>query len=311
MKAKFTIRYQITEDARKQRLKDTGESGKSLLLTIAHGDPSFARAVDMLGLPGSSTPTAEVRYREFAEWDVPAEQLLDAVRDERAEVQRRLDRIAADVDTVAAVYCERNGFWHGALSDYFGTTSYDPVISDVNDRLKNDRGLSDLVKQIEARLLQRKKQEQEEKRAAEARRAKEKAERIRQQQEVRNQWIAEHGSTRLQRMAAEEIECERVYLDERLALERPGWQWYQQADGDYDDPRNPPEEAFAMLDQARQVEPTAKLVYWRVDHDCDDDCEGSGYCPKYDWTGYAAVAEPEWHPDREIVFGLPAEITAE
>lgn len=123
-------------------------------------------------------------------------------------------------------------------------------------------------------------------------------------------WIEEHGSTRLKRMAAEDISCRAVYLDERLALERPDWRWYQEVRGDYDDPRNPPEEAFTMLDQARRSEPDASLVYWSMPHDCDDDCEYSSDCPKYDWTGYAAVAEPEWCPEREIVFGLPAEVTA-
>lgn len=122
------------------------------------------------------------------------------------------------------------------------------------------------------------------------------------------EWIEKHGSNRLKRMIKEEIDCESVYRDERLAADRPGWAWSRDCDGSYADPRNVPEEAFTLLDKARETEPEAELVYWSVENEVDP----MGYSDygeepeKYAWTGYAAVSE---FLDREIVFGLPEEFT--
>lgn len=124
---------------------------------------------------------------------------------------------------------------------------------------------------------------------------------------ARAAWIAEYGSPRLQRLLAEGIEHRAVYRDERLALERVGWRWDSKVLGDGEEPRNPPESALELLDQARATEPTARLVYWVVEA-----CESEHYyhdedrCPGYHegWRGYAAVAE---FLGRKIVYGGPEE----
>ncbi len=99
----------------------------------------------------------------------------------------------------------------------------------------------------------------------------------------RADWIAAHGSDRLRACAAEGIKCEAVYLDERLAYERPGWKWYLDVPGEYNEPRNPHAEAFTILAEARKSVPSAKLVYAGDDN-------------------YAAMAE---YMGRDIVYGWP------
>ena len=120
----------------------------------------------------------------------------------------------------------------------------------------------------------------------------------------RNKWIEAHGSDRLKNCVKEGIECEGIYRSERLAAERPGWNWSSWVAGEWDDPRNPPIRAFSLLAEAREFDPSAKLVWWEVLKDADEidpDDEGNS---NYRWKGYAAVAE---FLGREIVYGVPAE----
>ena len=102
-------------------------------------------------------------------------------------------------------------------------------------------------------------------------------------------WAQQHGSTRLQRALAEGIECRAVYRDERIAIERPKWEWAGAVVGDYSDPRNPGTEAFTLLDRARLADPAATLVWWEATHFCGEDCYGND-CPKYDRREYACLA---------------------
>ncbi len=99
-------------------------------------------------------------------------------------------------------------------------------------------------------------------------------------------WIRAHGSARLKRCLEEGIECGGAYRDERLAAERPGFEW--DTDGENKDPRNPPEAAFAGLDEARNVAPDAKLVYLVVDEETDDE---TGEVTGEGWRGYAAASD--------------------
>jgi hypothetical protein len=121
-------------------------------------------------------------------------------------------------------------------------------------------------------------------------------------------WAEEHGSARLKACIAEQIECRATYRDERLSLERPGWRWSDNLDGEHRKPRNPPAEAFDLLANARELEADATLVYWMVDQDEENDDyrypDEDDDRPKYCWTGYAAVAN---FLDQDIVFGGPPE----
>lgn len=112
-------------------------------------------------------------------------------------------------------------------------------------------------------------------------------------------WITAHGSERLRRCLAEGIPCGAAYLDERIALERNGWRWQADVRGDGKEPRNPPAEAFALLDEARKTEPTARLTFWTAEAETDDE---TGEETKPAWRGYAAEAEflGNW-----MVFGGP------
>jgi len=80
-------------------------------------------------------------------------------------------------------------------------------------------------------------------------------------------WIDEHGSNRLKLCLAEGIECDAIYYDERLALERAGWRWADDVPGEDDEPRNPPDAALEMLIIGRATLPQteragAVLRYW-------------------------------------------------
>lgn len=121
-------------------------------------------------------------------------------------------------------------------------------------------------------------------------------------------WIREHGSPRLKRMLEEGIEHMATYRSERLALERPGWSFANDVRGDADEPRNPPKEAFDLLDEARAIAADAQLVYWVAERDCEGCRER--YCPDHgeDYTvrGYTCVAT---FLGRKIVFRVTADGT--
>jgi hypothetical protein len=87
----------------------------------------------------------------------------------------------------------------------------------------------------------------------------------------RAEWIAAHGSERLQRCHAEEIECGAILRDEWLANERPDCRWYLDVPWSVQDPRNPPMEALDFLHAARKTDPDVNLHYWQKD-------EERGYC---------------------------------
>lgn len=113
-------------------------------------------------------------------------------------------------------------------------------------------------------------------------------------------WVAEFGSTRLKRAVKEEIECDAIYRDERIAAERGEWCWYSTSTGMSSTPRNPTEQAFELLDAARKFDAQAKLTYHVVKESYDEDTgetiEG--------WRGYTCAAE---FLGATIVYGLPAE----
>lgn len=114
--------------------------------------------------------------------------------------------------------------------------------------------------------------------AAEAAKAAAKAE--------REAWIRAHGSPRLRRCLEEGIAHAGIYRDERLAAERPGWNW--DTEGTNEDPINPPEAAFAMLDEARKTAPAAKLTLLVIEEETDDE---TGEITREASDSFAAVAD--------------------
>lgn len=117
---------------------------------------------------------------------------------------------------------------------------------------------------------------------------------LRQYDGERADWIAEHGSERLRRLVAEGIEHDAVYRDERLAVDRPGWDWL--ADSDWGEaslaePRNASEAALRLLDRARKSDPAAHLQYFVLQQ--DDDTTDRGYVVVTEFLGRDIV----WNDD--------------
>jgi hypothetical protein len=109
---------------------------------------------------------------------------------------------------------------------------------------------AELQPQVDAILAERDRKIADKKAELEAKRAAEEAKRL--------AWIAAHGSERLQLAVKLGVEYDRIYRDERLAIDRPGWT-YDEPDGK--EPRNPPIEALRALEDARATRPEVALVY--------------------------------------------------
>jgi hypothetical protein len=106
-------------------------------------------------------------------------------------------------------------------------------------------------------------------------------------QREQDAWITAHGSERLKRSLAEGIATGAAYRDERLAVERPGWKWLENVPGNTKEPRNPPLEAFALLDEARRCDPESYLQFYSADAKFDE--FGDEVNPAV--RGYVAEAE--------------------
>ncbi len=118
-------------------------------------------------------------------------------------------------------------------------------------------------------------------------------------------WIAEHGSDRLKKCIAEDIECGAAYFDERLEMERPGWTVYKDCEGESSDPRNPPLAAFEVLEAARKFDPQSELQYHVVNGEpAGPDDDGDWVEATEGWRGYTAEA---MFLGKRITFGLPEE----
>lgn len=76
-------------------------------------------------------------------------------------------------------------------------------------------------------------------------------------------WIEAHGSPRLRALVREKIEYDRVYRDERIAAERPGWQWGNLVCGDIGEIQGVrvTEAHLAALEETRKTVPDAKLAW--------------------------------------------------
>lgn len=161
------------------------------------------------------------------------------------------------------------------------------------------------LEEVQAECDRRNEKERLEREAA----ARAKEERKQQETAERKAWICEHGSARLKRLLEEEIPHGAVYLDERLALDRPNWRWDKDVMGNSAVPRNAPEEALELLDAARAAVPTderkdVKLVYWTISACESDHWDEEEKCPGYHegWRGYAAKTE---FLGKDIIFGGP------
>ena len=106
-------------------------------------------------------------------------------------------------------------------------------------------------------------------------------------------WAKKHGSERLQKCLTENIECDAIYKDEKLAHDCPGWAWAgtYTTDSSFDEPRNPDIDALDLLDEARKSVPDleVELKYVCVEEPINEE----DYCCEEPdvWRGYVATAE--------------------
>lgn len=114
-------------------------------------------------------------------------------------------------------------------------------------------------------------------RAEERRRDEERANVMRAERDV---WIEAHGSERLRTMVRLGIGAvDRLYEQERLALERPGWH-VQRASEEERDRTFPSIDELAELEAARELDPDVELV-WLVEHMDDELTKGSALVADY------------------------------
>lgn len=108
----------------------------------------------------------------------------------------------------------------------------------------------------------------------------------------RTEWIAAHGSSRLQRLVKEEIGYGKTYRDERLAQDRPAWKWCTQ---ELVDTRDATEADLDALDEARVTAKDAKLQWLTVEcggNEYDDcDCPAGGIVLVAELLGRTIIRE--------------------
>lgn len=316
MATAIRIMYRLSEVGQRNSLKAGGDGMPVQAVVIKHGEPGYEIAVDMAKFGYKDGPevhateslseytSGATQYVKAIEYDAPptvGQLLADELR-RREELAEKVE--AAEEEALADRLAQAAKYADGAAEELITLCLNDYQVKDRAKALAEE--LADKVPELAERLGQAQAiadAKNAEKAAKAAKEKAEKAAKAKLAEEEKAAWIEAHGSNRLRRMAKEGIECQAVYRDERLALDRPGWRWLEDVHGENKEPRNVPEEAFAILDEARKVDPEAELDYWVVEHECDDSCYGDD-CPAYDWTGYVATALflGEW-----IVLGGPQE----
>ena len=235
--------------------------------------PEIPLEVVRLVMPGS-TPTSDDLLRVWGA-------LLDAEAPRRDRIRERLNEIEALPDDLLG---EQYVYYSGAnVPEWIRVANpdlYERILRAAKAVIEKRRQAEEEARELHAR----------EKAAAEAARAKEIAE-----------WTEKFGSKRLRRCCDEGIECSAIYRSERLAFEYPGWRVSDKVRGGGYPPRNPPEAALAMIDEARASSPLAAgatLEYWVAEEKWSTDGDHVD-----EWRGYVAVIHDErlgW-----IVWGGP------
>lgn len=257
-KPQVEVLYELSKEGQKASFL-AGHKGQALqALHISHGDQLYELAVGLACIHRDGSAVIDTIFFEGnKEWGYhpSTEEVLTREKNRQEQLIEEnaafKARLAAEKEVIVQ-RCLKQGPEAFITTESFGTT-----FCEVTD----DERLA-LLKQ-------------EAKKIVEERRAKEKAKadvlgentklKAKQEESYRLAWIESHGSVRLKRMVEEDIEYQATYRDERLKSDYPGWLWAKNLEGEYDEPRNPSEEAFVILDEARKDAPKAKLVYWTVD----------------------------------------------
>lgn len=154
----------------------------------------------------------------------------------------------------------------------FNSSFCDPIRK--ADRLRGEAGLPDsYIDEFRQKVTQDKEiahtQKEEREKAAEAAKELEKQ----RKHNEKSQWIEEHGSDYLKRAFSREYNCHRRYVEERVALEYPGFVVDWEDTAKWKSCACPSEKALDELDKLPDDFEVGWLVR-RHDHDPDDYEEG-------------------------------------
>jgi len=289
-----TLRYALTPEALRARIEETGQDPAAVggsvrvKVTLTEGDltPEDRGLLLDAARVYLSQPAISDRWlddpRDVARLILEAESQLAAQREAKEAARREAWRSKILADPLSLV---DTSVPSGAM------------LRHVDAELAEDPAVAEAIVTAEAEV-ERLRAEREQAEAAEA------AEREAWQaayEAERAAWIEGHGSERLRRLAAEGIELDAVYRDERLADERPAWQWAKTSAAARKEPRNAPMQALDLLEAARADEPEATLAYldtrrW-VPHDEDpvaDPDLGPDECPRCDEDGEHQIGRAEY-----------------
>ena len=276
---KYVVRYNLTDQSRIDRCKTTGHNSNVEDIEVVHGNTEFSRCVDLFGVISSGTPSNDLTPTLDYPASLPA--VLDAIEAliaEQKETRRR--------NSLAILQSRKTTECRG----YAGNVRY--TFRDADWPYDSDRdvtGSAEAVAWMDELAAEREAAKQAA--TIEDERRKRDADMERQAAEdSKRAWIASHGSERLRRCKQEGIECDSLYLEERIALDRPGWVYASDVEGDTYEPRNAKELAFEILDAARKTAPDAKLKWYKEES-------------TYDTTGRKCyVAQAEFLDGYEILF---------
>ena len=305
-----TIEYALSAAGQKASLVAGGNGKRVQQVTVMHGDPDYPSAVMLaeIGHDGNGSldlhanrPQGEDGSYRVREYDAPptVSQLLADEQQRRAWVAKRQEE--ADRKALAELTADvPNNLL--TESSMYGWRVKDEAIRRAKEIGADAIALAELeaarrnTENAERRAAAKAEQE-----AAEVRRKAEKAKADARRAAEIAAWAKGHGSPRLKRCVAEGIDCEAIYLDERMAMEFSGWRRDGRDLPNWEDPRNPPESALALLDQARASLPagwsdedreSAELRYWTKKDE---------YGERH--SGYVVVVDPGDWCDSEIVYG--------
>lgn len=284
-KPQVKVLYELSKEGQKASFL-AGRTGQVLqVLHISHGDQLYELAVGLACINRDGSAVIDTTFfdgnKEWGYYPSTEEVLTreknrqEQLIEEKAAFEARL---AAEKEVIVQ-RCLKQGPEAFITTESFGTT-----FCEVTD---DERLVS--LKQEAKKIVKERRAQEKAKADVQVKNTKLKA---KQEEFCRLAWIENHGSFRLKRMIEEDIEHQATYRDERLKNDYPGWSWAKNLEGEYDEPRNPLEEAFVILDEARKKAPKAKLVYWTV---CEEDITLPAWRKQY-----VVVAE---FLGQEIVYG--------
>lgn len=287
------ISYRLNKDGQRANLVAGGDGKSIQTFTLRHGDPCYPDAVTLATeyydskassnyweVDCASTDGGRLKGLEYSSVPTIDRLLADQrARVEEYELKERAKKAIEDAEAEAGVlelmgknvedclYRDNYGKWD-RLAGWWS----EPRIAVKGEEVLRERD-------------RRNRQEESEKQAA-----KDKIELDRKMS--MRLWIDQHGSPRLKNCIKEGIKCDGAYYSERLQAEYPNWVKYSALEGTTKDPINPPDEAFALLEEARKEIPSAVLQYY-----VDDGIKL--YCAFAEWPSHPEEIDLVYFGDQD------------